>query len=113
MTRIPDSHFDALIAAAALAVIAAWLLCGCMVTVSPEGEGLAITTSSPLPATTNTVAASSLAATLSAGCAMLGIPLPENISYHGIVGLLAAWVWLEKRKAKRKEKNEKLVRKDT
>jgi len=96
--------------------LAAALLCGCIVTLDPSTSGkpgVVVTTSSPLPASTNTVAASSLAATLSAGCAMLGIPLPENISYHGIVGLLAAWVWLEKRKAKRKAENEKLVRKDT
>ena len=111
MTSLRTDALIGLVIAALLAVLA---LTGCIVTVRPgAADGVTVVTSSPLPATTNTVAASSLAATLSAGCTMLGIPIPENISYHGIVGLLAAWVWLEKRKAKRKAENEKLVRKDT
>jgi len=93
---------DALIGLAAAAILLALALSGYMVTVQPDGQGVSVITSDPLPARSNTVAAATIGAAITAACAAFGLPIPPTAATGGVVLLISVWAWIRQRRANKK-----------
>jgi len=88
-----------------LIAIAAALLCWCVVTLDPTSSGVSVQTSAPFPVTSNTVAAASIGTAIAAGCALLGLPIPQTAATGGVLLLISVWAWIRRRR-----NNAKVVR---
>ena len=82
--------------------LAAALMCGCIVTLDPTDGGLSVQTTAPFPVTSNTVAATSIGTAIAAGCALLGLPIPQTAATGGVLLLIGVWGWIRQRRAKKK-----------